>query len=487
MMKAIAAVLLCASTLFPPNLQAVVAGRGIDKPAGIRFDHGSWSEVLARAKEEGKLVFVDVYTSWCGPCKQMVAETFPRADVGKVFNASFINYEIDAEKGEGPEITRAYDVGTEYPTYLFVGGDGKLVYRTGGYMPAESFLRQAAIALQEKDDPKPLGEWVREYQAGKRDKAFLLGYLKKRARVKMASPLIIEEVFDLLNPDDLKNRNILTSMLFLDTSVQYVPDGKLFNYVIAHHKRIDAILGNEDADSLSLLQIGTDNYFRTVIIQDQDEHALAAALAASRRLGRVQGESAAKINVNRRQMVMEFDEGGRSQAKIIAAAQDYVGNGLDKLDLTGMMAADAADYETSKQTSSVRVRTTASDAQADERFLKADRMISVAYGLRDAAEAIYDAGVTDPKVLAQAQGWVQQANGYLHHFSISAVYAGLLFRQGKQQQAVEVMKDASRDPDPTPEMKALLLANVHRLERGEAPRHLWSPPLVVEANSDAGN
>lgn len=37
---------------------------------GITFREGSWKEILAMAKKENKLVFVDNYTSWCGPCKK---------------------------------------------------------------------------------------------------------------------------------------------------------------------------------------------------------------------------------------------------------------------------------------------------------------------------------------------------------------------------------------------------------------------------------
>ncbi len=38
---------------------------------GIQFSHGTWKEILSQAKKENKLVFIDVYTSWCGPCKKM--------------------------------------------------------------------------------------------------------------------------------------------------------------------------------------------------------------------------------------------------------------------------------------------------------------------------------------------------------------------------------------------------------------------------------
>jgi len=62
---------------------------------GIQFMEGSWSEVLARAKEEKKEVFVDIYTTWCGPCKKLDATTFKNPDLGKYINENFIAYKID--------------------------------------------------------------------------------------------------------------------------------------------------------------------------------------------------------------------------------------------------------------------------------------------------------------------------------------------------------------------------------------------------------
>jgi len=86
---------------------------------GIQFFQGSWNEALAKAKAENKLIFVDIYTSWCGPCKLMAKDIFPLRSVGEKFNKNFINYKIDAEKGEGIMVAKTYKVNA-YPTYLFV-------------------------------------------------------------------------------------------------------------------------------------------------------------------------------------------------------------------------------------------------------------------------------------------------------------------------------------------------------------------------------
>lgn len=39
---------------------------------GIKFEDTNFSTILAKAKKENKLIFIDAYASWCGPCKLMV-------------------------------------------------------------------------------------------------------------------------------------------------------------------------------------------------------------------------------------------------------------------------------------------------------------------------------------------------------------------------------------------------------------------------------
>ena len=92
---------------------------------GISFFSGSWNDVLIEAKQKKKVVFVDVYTEWCGPCKLMEKNVFSDEQVGKYYNVNFICYKLDGEKGEGPEIVKKYGI-KGYPTCLYLDEDGKL-------------------------------------------------------------------------------------------------------------------------------------------------------------------------------------------------------------------------------------------------------------------------------------------------------------------------------------------------------------------------
>lgn len=117
---------------------------------GIKFFKGSWEEALAEADRTGKLLFIDAYATWCGPCKYMSDEIFPLEEVGEFYNANFISYKIDVDEDQGGEIFSGYG-GTAMPTYLFVDGQANLVYKQVGAMDADLFIEVGNKALAVPD------------------------------------------------------------------------------------------------------------------------------------------------------------------------------------------------------------------------------------------------------------------------------------------------------------------------------------------------
>lgn len=111
--------------------------------SGIKFSKINYEKALKQASSSGKLIFIDVHTSWCGPCKEMAATTFRDPEVGAFFNSNFINLKIDAEESaDGPVVAKKYSV-TAYPTLLFIDGTGKLVKKVIGKQSKEKLLNLA--------------------------------------------------------------------------------------------------------------------------------------------------------------------------------------------------------------------------------------------------------------------------------------------------------------------------------------------------------
>jgi thioredoxin-related protein len=126
---------------------------------GIIFEQNrSWNEILTKAKVENKYVFVDFYTTWCAPCKQMEKYIYPLKKVGDFFNRNFVSVKVQMDKTardneqvknwyeEAKKMEKNFSINV-YPTYLFLSSEGKPLHRAAGGFPEQKFLELAANAL----------------------------------------------------------------------------------------------------------------------------------------------------------------------------------------------------------------------------------------------------------------------------------------------------------------------------------------------------
>lgn len=132
-------------TLFRPDSVSNTTNLADD---GINFQSISFEEALKLAKEQKKIIFIDAYTDWCGPCKKMAATTFKDPVVGKYFNDHFINLKIEMEKNaDGPQIARKYSV-KAYPTLLFIDAEGKLVHSILGLHSSDELMAKVKSGIK---------------------------------------------------------------------------------------------------------------------------------------------------------------------------------------------------------------------------------------------------------------------------------------------------------------------------------------------------
>lgn len=142
----------------------------------IQFEKNTTIQALkAKAKKEKKLIFIDAYTSWCGPCKWISANIFTDPKVADYYNKNFINAKFDMEdQGEGTRIGSSYQVMC-YPNLLFIDADGKLIHRTAGVDQDPQFY----IALGEtaKDSKKCFAAVEERYKKEPTNTTYFAEYL----------------------------------------------------------------------------------------------------------------------------------------------------------------------------------------------------------------------------------------------------------------------------------------------------------------------
>ncbi len=144
----------------------------IQAQSGIEFFHGSFDEAIELAKKEHKIIFMDAYATWCGPCKRMAKEVFTQKEVGDFFNKHFINLKMDMEKGEGPKLASKYKI-SAYPTLLFIDEEGEVVNLSKGALPADRLIALGKATLNKYDKS---GDYSEAYENGNRDPEFLRAY-----------------------------------------------------------------------------------------------------------------------------------------------------------------------------------------------------------------------------------------------------------------------------------------------------------------------
>ena len=119
------------------NSNITPAENNINGENGIQFVEPNWAKAIEQAKKEKKMIFVDAYTTWCGPCRMLKQNTFPDKAAGEFFNKHFINIALDMEKGDGLVFAEKYQI-RAYPTLLIMDADLKSTSIAEGYMnPAQ--------------------------------------------------------------------------------------------------------------------------------------------------------------------------------------------------------------------------------------------------------------------------------------------------------------------------------------------------------------
>ena len=125
----------------------LVIGVAVAANAQVRFTDKNLDAVREEATQQNKLVFIDLYATWCGPCKNMERNVFSQPEVGDFMAQHFIAAKYDIGKPTGSALAKKYGI-RSIPTFLIFDTEGTLLGQITGGMPADDFIRAVEEILK---------------------------------------------------------------------------------------------------------------------------------------------------------------------------------------------------------------------------------------------------------------------------------------------------------------------------------------------------
>jgi thioredoxin-related protein len=224
--------------------------------AQTNFRAIGYDEAIATAKSENKMVFIDFYTDWCGPCRLMSREVFPNKSVGDYMNSHFVCIKINAEKGEGVQLAKTYKI-EGYPTFVIINSDKKEILNICGYRESAAFLNEIDRALDPAKKPEIMKE---RYDKGERTPELVKSYASYLMdnistvrnlsqedydkKVSEINNMVYDYFTSLSDVDRLKHENMFIYQSFINS-----PFDKPARFMMANFSRFNAS-DKSDIDSI---------------------------------------------------------------------------------------------------------------------------------------------------------------------------------------------------------------------------------------------
>jgi thioredoxin-related protein len=241
---------------------------------GIKFENGlTWEQVKEKAKSENKMIFVDCYATWCGPCKEMDKSIYPNDTVGKFMNERFISVKVqmDSSQFDDYKIKLLYPVAREFekkynvlalPTFLFFSHEGIIVHKNEGGRQIKEFL----MLIKNATDPnKQLYTLLNNWRKGKYTNLELPD-LANRIKTEfnqvdeanaIARYYMLNYLDKLPEEEFLKKENL--NFLSAYSKIVTIND-RIFDAYNKEALKIDEIVGRQDYSKNYILYIITNSF-----------------------------------------------------------------------------------------------------------------------------------------------------------------------------------------------------------------------------------
>lgn len=206
----------------------------------VNFIKNDLTKAIRKAEKENKLIFVDGYTTWCGPCQWMDANVFVDPQVSKFFNDTFINVKMNLEDGKGIEFAEKYKP-QAFPTFYFLTPTGEIQHMALGSYSSQELIQIALGANQPKTN---LAYFQKNHDTNLSNSSFLLEYAMLLKFLRLGNKSIIRDY--LATQSDLSGEQ---NSNFIYDNIGINIDDRLFSYMINNLEDFYIHIGRDKVDT----------------------------------------------------------------------------------------------------------------------------------------------------------------------------------------------------------------------------------------------
>jgi len=178
-------------------------------------------EAKKKASDQMLMMYVDVYATWCGPCKMMDSEVYTDQVVAEYMNANFVNVRMDGETDYG----RKYVVEQKlegYPSMFIFSDDGDPVSRIVGFTAAQELVISLKSTMESY---KVVKEYKAKYERGTLEVGEFSEYITvvREMGNQEESEILAAEYMERIIDPKLSNNDIRVVAFYMDLEDAWWP------------------------------------------------------------------------------------------------------------------------------------------------------------------------------------------------------------------------------------------------------------------------